>query len=389
MRTIDVRPVPDRERPAAGQLWAWGGALILFTAVALRLVAAATATSSTGHASTAPAVVLAPELRDDERATIELFKRNSDAVVHITNTARVRSALRRDPIDYPVGSGTGIVWDAGGHIVTNHHVIAPATERTTSRYFVRFAGDDSEYEAAVVASAPHRDIAVLRLVARERLDVRSIALGRSADLQVGQKVFAIGNPFGLDQTLTTGIISGLNREIRSQSNHKIAGVIQTDAAINPGNSGGPLLDSAGRLIGVNTAIVSPSGAYAGIGFAVPVDTVRRVVAELIEHGVARRPGLGVTLVDDATSVRYGLTGVGVMAVHAGTAAEDAGLRSAQRTRAGELIVDEIVGVDGVPIRTQENLLDALDAHVAGDTVKLAVRRDGRLLEVPVRLQWLE
>jgi S1-C subfamily serine protease len=334
-------------------------------------------------------VVLAPELRDDERDTIELFKRNSDAVVHITNTARVRSALRRDPIDYPVGSGTGIVWDAGGHIVTNHHVIAPATERTTSRYFVRFAGDDSEYEAAVVASAPHRDIAVLRLVARDRVDVRPIALGRSADLQVGQKVFAIGNPFGLDQTLTTGIISGLNREIRSQSNHKIAGVIQTDAAINPGNSGGPLLDSAGRLIGVNTAIVSPSGAYAGIGFAVPIDTVRRVVAELIEHGVARRPGLGVTLVDDATSVRYGLTGVGVMEVHAGTAAEDAGLRSAQRTRAGELLVDEIVGVDGVPIRTQENLLDALDAHVAGDTVRLAVRRDGRVLEVPVRLQWLE
>ncbi|MCC7014234.1 MAG: trypsin-like peptidase domain-containing protein [Planctomycetes bacterium] len=393
MRIIDVTARPVDRSQSRSTVLALLGAAALFAAVSWRIVSAAHAdprpeTLSEHAPSGVPTPERLAELRDDELATIELFKRNSAAVVHITNTTRVRT-IRRDPIDYPIGSGTGFVWDEAGHIVTNHHVVAQANGNTPSRYFVRFAGDEEEYEADVVATAPHRDIAVLKLLKSDRARVRPIALGRSADLAVGQKVFAIGNPFGLDQTLTTGIISGLGREIRSQSNHKISDVIQTDAAINPGNSGGPLLDSSGRLIGVNTAIVSPSGAYAGIGFAVPSDTVKRVVEELIEYGVARRPGLGVTLLDDVQAQRLGLRGVGVVEVGSSSAAAAAGLRAAGRTRGGEWLLDEIISIDGVEVRSQENLLDALDQKAVGDTVKLVVRREGRTAEVPVTLQWIE
>ncbi|MFN9953817.1 MAG: S1C family serine protease [bacterium] len=286
----------------------------------------------------------------------------------------------------PVGTGTGFLWDERGHIVTNFHVIEQQARE--SSYFVRFVGDETEYEAEVIGSAPHRDLAVLRLVEPRKIAARPIAIGSSGDLQVGQAVFAIGNPFGLDQTLTTGIISGLGREIRSVSEHKIAGVIQTDAAINPGNSGGPLLDSRGRLIGVNTAIVSPSGAYAGIGFAVPVDTVARAVPELIERGRVRRPGLGVMLLDPGLGARLGLDGVGIESVVEGGAAAAAGLRSAVQS-GRSIAVDEIVEIDGQPVRSQQNLFDVLDAHEAGDTVELLIRRGGEVTQVRVRLQWID
>jgi S1-C subfamily serine protease len=347
-----------------------------------------------GHAATlgeAPAGLALPsrerlaDLRAEEQATIELFRRNSAAVVHITNKARVQRFLR-NAVEMPVGTGTGFLWDERGHIVTNFHVIEQQARE--SRYFVRFVGDESEYEAEVIGSAPHRDLAVLRLVEPRALAARPIAVGSSADLQVGQSVFAIGNPFGLDQTLTTGIISGLGREIRSVSEHKIAGVIQTDAAINPGNSGGPLLDSRGRLIGVNTAIVSPSGAYAGIGFAVPVDTVARVVPELIERGRVRRPGLGVVLLDPGLGARLGLDGVGIERVAEGGAAEAAGLRSAVQS-GRSVAVDEIVEIDGQSIRSQQNLFDALDSHEAGDEVELKVRRGGDVAVYRVTLQWID
>jgi S1-C subfamily serine protease len=203
---------------------------------------------------------------------------------------------------------------------------------------------------------------------------------------VGQKVYAIGNPFGLDQTLTTGIISGLGREIRSPSGHRIQEVIQTDAAINPGNSGGPLLDSAGRLIGVNTAIVSPSGAYAGIGFAVPVDIVRRVVPELIRRGSVSRPGLGIRLLGESFNRAYGFAGVGIRHVEPGGAADKAGLRSAQSYRDGGLVVDVIVGVDDQPIRRAEDLYDVLDQHEVGDEVVLQVRRGREVERIKVRLE---
>ncbi len=332
-----------------------------------------------------PAAERLADLRAEEQATIELFRRNSAAVVHITNKARVQRFLR-NPVDMPVGTGTGFLWDERGHIVTNFHVIEQQARE--SSYFVRFVGDETEYEAEVIGSAPHRDLAVLRLIEPRKIAARPIAVGTSGDLQVGQSVFAIGNPFGLDQTLTTGIISGLGREIRSVSEHKIAGVIQTDAAINPGNSGGPLLDSRGRLIGVNTAIVSPSGAYAGIGFAVPVDTVARVVPELIERGRVRRPGLGVVLLDPGLGARLGLDGVGIERVAEGGAAEAAGLRSAVQS-GRSVTVDEIVEIDGQSIRSQQNLFDALDSHEAGDEVELKVRRGGDVAVFRVTLQWID
>ena len=215
-------------------------------------------------------------------------------------------------------------------------------------------------------------------------------IGRSTNLQVGQNVFAIGNPFGLDQTLTTGIISALGREIESVSGRTIPDVIQTDAAINPGNSGGPLLDSAGRLIGVNTAIYSPSGSSAGIGFAVPVDTVNRVAPQLIRHGRVIRPGLGGRFANDATARRLGIDGVLTMEVAQGGAAAKAGLRGMQRNRRGEWILgDIIVGIDGEPVESLDDLMRVLDQHNVGDTVQVAVLRDGRRTTLAVTLQALD
>ncbi|MEO6708328.1 MAG: trypsin-like peptidase domain-containing protein, partial [Planctomycetota bacterium] len=226
-------------------------------------------------------VPLRDDLDVDERSTIALFKRASPSVVNITNMAFLGNGFRMTATEVPQGTGSGFIWDDRGNVVTNFHVINKGTK------FKVTLSDRSEWDATVVGGAPNQDLAVLHIDApRSRLS--PLAVGTSSGLAVGQKVFAIGNPFGLDQTLTTGIISGLGREIRSESDHKITEVIQTDAAINPGNSGGPLLDSAGRLIGINTAIVSPSGAYAGIGFAVPVDNVARIIPQLISHGVVTR-----------------------------------------------------------------------------------------------------
>jgi S1-C subfamily serine protease len=387
MRILDVTP-----RAPRSTRWAVAAACTLFAVVSWRFASAGprpeAIEASLAPAGTAavPSAAALAELREEELATIELFRRNSAAVVHITNAARVQRFLR-DPVDVPLGSGTGFVWDESGHIVTNFHVVYQQG-RTDPHYYVRFAGDEKEYEAEVVGTAPHRDLAVLRLEDAGRKHFSPISVGSSASLQVGQQVFAIGNPFGLDQTLTTGIISGLGREIRSLTNHKIAGVIQTDAAINPGNSGGPLLDSSGRLIGVNTAIVSTSGAYAGIGFAVPADTVRRVVPELIEHGRASRPGMGVVLLPEDDVRSRGLTGVGVWRVESGSAAEKAGLRPLVESRSG-VAVDEIVAIDGVEVRSQQNLFDVLDQKDVGDTVVLLVRRGSKRTEIPVQLQWIE
>src|SRR5690606_24114039 len=230
------------------------------------------------------------DLASEEKTTIELFQRTSPSVVHVTNLKVRRSGWSMNVMEIPQGTGSGFLWDTSGHVVTNYHVVrgSDLAEVTLS--------DGTRWRAALVGVEPDKDLAVLRIDApAEKL--RGIAIGVSKDLQVGQKVFAIGNPFGLDQTLTTGIISGLDREIKSISGRPIQGVIQTDAAINPGNSGGPLLDSAGRVIGVNTAIYSPSGAYAGVGFAVPIDTVNRIVPQLIENGKYQPPVLGIRIND--------------------------------------------------------------------------------------------
>jgi len=285
--------------------------------------------------------------------------------------------------EYPQGTGTGFLWDDRGHVVTNYHVVASSLE---SGGELRVTLGTQTYAAKVIGEAQHRDLAVLQLVDAPRKALRGLALGRSSDLLVGQRVFAIGNPFGLDQTLTTGVISGLGREIRSVSGHKIRDMIQTDAAINPGNSGGPLLDSHGRLIGVNTAIVSPSGAYAGVGFAVPVDVVRAVVPQLIESGHETRPGLGVALLEDGWARRYGIQGVGIATVIENGAAARAGLLSAERDSRGRLAIDIIQAVNGTAVRTNVDLLDALDQRAVGDEVVLSVLRGNKVAEVPVRLQ---
>ena len=322
------------------------------------------------------------DLAAEEKSNIELFRVASPSVVYITRLAMRRGMFSLNLFEIPQGTGTGFVWNDQGHVITNFHVIQRAsTLRVT-------LADNSEWEARVVGVAPDHDLAVLFINAPgSRL--KPISIGRSANLQVGQRVFAIGNPFGLDQTLTTGIISALGREIDSVSGRKISGVIQTDAAINPGNSGGPLLDSAARLIGVNTAIFSPSGSSAGIGFAVPVDTVNRVVPQLIRHGRVTRPGLGVHVADRRTAKRFGARGVLIIRVQEGSAAEAAGLRGTRRSKGGRLLLgDVIVGVGGKPVTSLDELSDALDEHKVGEVVEVRFIRDGNRMSVSVKLQAL-
>src|SRR5213083_2253577 len=247
------------------------------------------------------------DLAADEKATVELFERSKGSVVYISTTARVLDLFSRNIFTIPQGTGSGFVWDERGHIVTNNHVVTNAAGAR-----VRL-NDGRDYNATLVGASAVHDLAVLRITVAHRRPL-PLPIGTSADLKVGQKVFAIGNPFGLDWTLTTGIVSALDRSLDSENGGTIRHLVQTDAAINPGNSGGPLLDSAGRLIGVNTAIYSPSGASAGVGFAVPVDTVNRVVPQLIAHGREIRPEIGVVLADDSVTERFGLPGVLVLGV---------------------------------------------------------------------------
>jgi S1-C subfamily serine protease len=320
------------------------------------------------------------DLAADESATIALFRHASPAVVYLTSLALKRDIFSLNLFEIPHGAGSGFVWDQDGHIITNFHVIQEASGARVT------LADHSVWDAQLVGTAPDQDLAVLYINAPKH-QLQPIAIGTSSDLQVGQKVFAIGNPFGLDQTLTTGIISALGREINAVTGRTISGVIQTDAAINPGNSGGPLLDSAGRLIGVNTAIYSPSGVSTGIGFAVPVDTVNRVVPQLIRHGRIIRPGLGVRIADDATGRRFGLQGVLIMQVEKGSAAETAGLRGTRRDSEGRLLLgDVIVSINADPITASGDLMNVLDKYAVGTTVTVAVLREGTRVTVPVTLQ---
>ena len=320
------------------------------------------------------------ELSADERSTIAVFERATKSVVFIANTAIQQDVWSLNVMEVPQGSGSGFVWSKQGHIVTNFHVIYGA-------HAIRVTlADRSEQEAKLVGADPDHDLAVLQIQVPDG-HVESLAIGSSHDLRVGQKVLAIGNPFGLDHTLTTGVVSALGRTIKSLSNRTIEGVIQTDAAINPGNSGGPLLDGAGRLIGVNTQIVSPSGAYAGIGFAVPVDMVNRIVPELIKHGKLIRPGLGVSLVPDAMAKRWNIKGVIIGKVTRGGAADRAGLKGARETMIGRIqLGDVIVSVAGKPVATIDDLMDVMEAHKVGDHVSVEIVRGNRREQVSVTLQ---
>ncbi len=323
------------------------------------------------------------DLAGDEQTTIAIFEASTPAVVYITTTTQVLNILTRDITEIPRGTGTGFVWDNQGHIVTNYHVIKGVRSAQVGLW------DQRSYDADIVGASPDHDLAVLRIRV-PTFRPTPLPIGTSQDLRVGQKVLAIGNPFGLDYSLTTGVISALNRTIQGEKGQMIQNLIQTDAAINPGNSGGPLLDSAGRLIGVNTAIFSPSGAFAGIGFAVPVDTVNRVVPELIAHGHFQRPTLGIKA-DDAISDRVldqlGLSGVLILQVEPGSAAEQAGLRGTKVERGGQVVLgDIIIAVNDQPVASLDDLSTQLERHQVGGQVIITYDRDGEVRKVSVVLQ---
>jgi S1-C subfamily serine protease len=323
------------------------------------------------------------DLAQDEQATIELFERAKDSVVHITTWER-RQALDRfwlSAEEYPRGEGSGFVWDEKGTIVTNVHVLNGGSR------FVVTLSDGSEYEGADPTGDFAHDIAMIRIDAPPG-KLKPILVGTSKELKVGQKVFAIGNPFGLDHTLTTGVISGLNREIVTDpegGGKPIRGVIQTDAAINPGNSGGPLLDSAGRLIGMNTAIYSRGGDSAGIGFAVPVDLINSAVPSLLRFGATQPLDLGLTAAPDQLAERFGVVGVIVREVEPNSPAGRAGVQPARVTSARSMSFDLIVAIDGEKVASVSDLTDRLAEHKKGDAIQLEIVRGSKHIKLPVKL----
>ena len=320
----------------------------------------------------------------DEQAVVDLFERTGPAVVYITTLGQRANFFSGVVQEVPRGTGTGFVWDLGGHIVTNFHVIEEAARGTRTRIQVVLA-DQSTHDAELIGASPNHDLAVLRINPAPGL--QQVTIGESETLRVGQSVFAIGNPFGLSATLSTGIVSALDRQIQSGAN-PIEGVIQIDATINPGNSGGPLLDSAGRVIGVNTAIASRTGESAGIGFAIPIDTVRRVVPSLIATGRYAPPRLGVETrpqISAAVVRRLGTTGVLVLRVNPGSGAAEAGIRGSQ-LRGTNLVPGDIVqAIDGTEVRTLGELQTVLDRYQAGRVVTVTIWRAGQTLQVQVRL----
>ncbi len=335
---------------------------------------------------TVPASAVAPlpeGLAADEKRDIEVFRRAEASVVYITSIALRHDIFSFDVQQIPQGTGSGFVWDRLGNIVTNFHVIQEGDA------FAVTLADQSEWDAKVVGTAPEKDLAVLRIKAPAEKLV-PLTRGSSRTLLVGQRVLAVGNPFGLDHSLTVGVVSALGRELRSPSGRRIRDVIQTDAAINPGNSGGPLLDSTGRLIGVNSAIYSPSGASAGSGFAVPVDTVSRLGPQLIARGHAIQAGIGVTFIPDSYNAQFGIDGAAIAEVVPDGPAARVGLRGIDLTRTRRVILgDRIVAVDGTPVHSEDDVRDAFEAAGVGKTVTLTVvrdrvKRDVRVMLVQVR-----
>ncbi|CAD7697709.1 unnamed protein product [Ostreobium quekettii] len=326
----------------------------------------------------APAAMLAGE----ERRTVDLFKRNTPAVVNVTNMGMRQDALTLDILEIPQGAGSGFVWDNSGHVITNYHVIQDASDVQVT------LSNGKQYMAKVVGIDREKDITVLKLNDADLTGVSPVTVGNSADLEVGQRVYAIGNPFGLDHTLTTGVISGTGREIGSGvGGRPLQDAIQTDAAINPGNSGGPLLDSRGKLIGMNTAIYSPSGANSGVGFAIPVDIVRSSVDQIIKYGKVIRPFLGISFATDHSIDQLGVQGILVLKTKHGSSADKAGIRGTSRDELGRLSLgDIIISMDGSKIKTATDLYRVLDKCSVGDTLDVEVLRKDSQEHISVVLE---
>ncbi|HEY5764304.1 MAG TPA: trypsin-like peptidase domain-containing protein [Rhodocyclaceae bacterium] len=360
----------------------WTGLIVLL--VGLGLLALPDGLAKPGVRDAVPRQVTPRgPLLSDELATVGLFEQTRDSVVYITTSAQVRDFWSRDVFSVPRGSGSGVFWDGDGHIITNHHVIEGASEAKVT------LADGSSYTAILVGSSPPHDLAVLRIGTGYKRPA-PIPIGTSHDLRVGQNVYAIGNPFGLDWTLTSGLISALDRSLSGGRGASIEHLIQTDAAINPGNSGGPLLDSAGRLIGINTAIYSPSGASAGIGFAVPVDTVNRVVPQLIRQGRYIRPALGIEA-DEGINRRLteilGIKGVVILRVSPQSAAARAGLRGVTVSRHGDVVPGDIItAIEGKPVDSLGRLVARLDDYSVGESIRVTVLRSGKTIDLRVTLQ---
>ncbi len=347
-------------------------------------------TSLTGHAQTPSAhnerlssflhLTANPSLSTEELKTITVFEKAAKSVAYITNTAVRRDIWSLNTFEVPQGSGSGFIWNTQGHIVTNYHVVYSADSIQV------VLDDQSTHNARVIGVDPDHDLAVLHIKASKK-QLHPLDIGNSQNLRVGQHVLAIGNPFGLDHTLTTGVVSALGRSIKSVNNRTIEGAIQTDAAINPGNSGGPLLNSSGKLIGINTQIMSPSGAFAGIGFAVPVGIVKRIVPQLIQYGKVIRPGLGISLIPDSIASRWGITGIVIARIQPDSAAAKAGLKSLEELRSGRIRLGDIItSIDDEKVRNYDDLATILDRHKVGDRIKLGVRRNKKERTLQIRLQ---
>lgn len=367
---------------------------IIIPAIAAVLIAAFIYTTTTGKAEAdnaataakpvattpvAPAPVLVNARTSYEQNNIAVYKEASPSVVFVTNSQLQQNLFSLNVMEIPRGAGTGIVWSKSGLIVTNFHVIYRANKIT-----ITFQ-DGNSYDAKIVGTAPSKDIALLRVDAPNET-LTPIHVGDSTNLVVGQKVLAIGNPFGLDTTLTVGVVSALGREIKSITGRTIKNVIQTDAAINPGNSGGPLLNSGGQIIGMDTAIYSPSGGSAGIGFAIPVGSIKRIIPQLIKNGRLIRPVLGVEMLSDSWANRLSVKGVPVLAVKPGMPAAKVGIKGlSENSRGNVQLGDVIIAIDGKPVTDEDSLLSQLELHKPGDTVKVTTMRNEKIHNYQVKL----
>ncbi|MBU3914940.1 trypsin-like peptidase domain-containing protein [bacterium] len=321
---------------------------------------------------------LAVDLTPDEQNNISVFSRTNKSVVYVANSRIERDFFTLNIYEIPAGTGTGFVWDKSGLIVTNFHVIEGASKISITLW------DQSTWKAKIVGTAPNKDLALLKIDAPEKT-LFPVKMGDSSTLEVGRKVLAIGNPFGLDTTLTIGVVSALGREIQA-SGRRIKGLIQTDAAINPGNSGGPLLNSKGELVGVNTLIYSPSGGSSGVGFAIPVNSIKKIIPQLSEFGKVMRPVIGINILDESIASRNGIVGVVILSAVDGTSAQKSGMIGVQRDRRGNIILgDVIVKIDDHVIQTYSDLYDTLELYEPGNTVVIETNRNGQKKSFTIQL----